>query len=315
MEFSSSEPAAVRDLHEIVAKLHETDVQTIEDPRTKHEALVAFVPAGRSALDLTAILDAHLPQPRRARGTLTAQDLESFLALVNEFKDTHSRVFAKADPKAPELVAVLDHHELVASDAPGRELLRDIRPRHCEHRVRYACPVSEEWKAWTASNGKLMSQADFADFLEDRIADVVLPDDVDAERVKKLIETLQARLGGPASVMTLSRGLEVNVGTKVKNIVTLASGEITAHFESEHRDAAGEPIKTPNLFFIAIPVFFNGSRYHIAVRLRYRMEGSSLIWFYQMHRPDLSMDDAFRDIVKEVREKTDLTTVLGTPEA
>lgn len=164
-----------------------------------------------------------------------------------------------------------------------------------------------------AFDGKVKSQSEFAEFLEDRIGDVVLPERDDAV-ANRIAEQLSARIGGPTGVMALARGLEVNVNSKVVNAVTLASGEVNVRFETTHTDSAGAPISVPNLFFISIPVFFNGPRYLIAVRLRYRQKDGTLLWFYQLHRPDLSIDHAFREIVSEAAKQTELMTVLGTPE-
>ena len=299
-----------KDIIDTVERLAGVELYDLADPVSGDQATFAAVPKDKTLHDMRQILDAHLTRPRRAEGTMVAQDSASFIELVNRFKDDNSRIFAKADPSQPSLTAVLDHHQI---GSPETEPYAKLAPRFGRHRVSYLCPLSNEWQAWMRFNGQARSQKEFAEFLEDRLGDVTLPETLD-EGSKKLVESLGARVGGPSSVLALSRGLEVNVGVRVKNAVTLATGEISIIHEETHSDSAGQPIKTPNLFFIAIPVFLNGAPYRIPVRLRYRNEAGALKWFYQLHRPDLSIDHAFREIVEKVRTETALLTVLGSPE-
>lgn len=79
--------------------------------------------------------------------------------------------------------------------------------------------------------------------------------------------------------------LQVNVESNVKNAQTLNSGEVSILFEEVHRDGAGAPLKVPNLFTIAIPVFYGGELYRIAARLRYRVSNAKITWSYQARPP------------------------------
>ena len=89
----------------------------------------------------------------------------------------------------------------------------------------------------------------------------------------------------------------VSVETSVQQAVTLATGEITINFAEQHKDGAGAPIRIPNLFLIAVPVFEAGDAYRIPVRLRYRLAtfsnicvlgglcgGPSVFWFDSVSR-------------------------------
>jgi hypothetical protein len=105
------------------------------------------------------------------------------------------------------------------------------------------------------------------------------------------------------------------VETTVKNAVQLNTGIINVQFEETHRDGLGQPIQIANLFQICVPVFYGGTPYRIAVRLRYRLAGGKIVWSYQLVRPDLVFDDAFKGIVKQVVDETEVPVFLGTPEA
>lgn len=159
-----------------------------------------------------------------------------------------------------------------------------------------------------------MAQADFAAFLEDRLQDLVVPDGND-ERIKAFAELVQGKWAFPTELLELSRGLTVNVASAVKNAVTLSSGEISVQWTETHQDGQGVPIKVANLFQITIPVFYAGTLYRIAVRLRYRVANGVVLWHYNLVRPDLVFDDAFRGVVDKVDAAIDGEVFLGTPEA
>ena len=51
------------------------------------------------------------------------------------------------------------------------------------------------------------------------------------------------------------------------------------------------------------------------VCLRYRPDGASLVWYYEIYRPDETINQHVRDTLAEARERTGLPTYEGTPEA
>ncbi|MCH1933271.1 YfdQ family protein, partial [Shewanella sp. A25] len=60
---------------------------------------------------------------------------------------------------------------------------------HGAHVAAMALPYSEEWKAWTAIDGKLMPQREFARFIEENAVDVVAPSGAD---LLEVVRDLQA---------------------------------------------------------------------------------------------------------------------------
>ncbi|TIP21885.1 MAG: DUF2303 family protein, partial [Mesorhizobium sp.] len=71
-------------------------------------------------------------------------------------------IFADADWRNPSFTAVIDYHEDVSGGLAA----------FGKHRIQYAFPLSEEWKKWIEMNGEPMKQAEFAYFLEDRVAEL-----------------------------------------------------------------------------------------------------------------------------------------------
>jgi len=94
----------------------------------------------------------------------------------------------------------------------------------------------------------------------------------------------------------------------------LQTGAAQIVFEEEHRDANGNVLKVPGLFLLSIAPFFMGEKARIPVRLRYRVAGGKIIWFYQICRPDLAVTTRVREDLAIVAEETALPTFEATPE-
>lgn len=278
---------------------------------TSAVAPIVAVPKGLELQSLKPLLDQYLTRPERRRGTATVGDLESFIAFLERYADKDSVIFADPSKTAPTLLAVLNHHPATERHV---EAPTELFAGYGDHRAKYACPLSEEWKAWIVANEKPMTQAAFASFIEDRIGDVILAMD-DHEALMQLLTLVGGKFASPSNLLALSRGLAVNVSTQVKQAITLASGEITVQYAETHNDGEGAPLSVPNLFAIAIPVFYAGAAYRIAVRLRYRLAEGKITWSYSLYRPDRVFDDAFGGIVTTLREEQDWPVFIGAPES
>ncbi|TCR69721.1 DUF2303 family protein [Bosea sp. BK604] len=248
------------------------------------------------------LVEAFRTKPASKRGTATALTLESFVDLLNRHKTEHSAVFADTSWKKPGFTAVIDYHDKVSGGAAD----------NLKHRIRYDFPLSEEWKAWVEQNGEPMEQGAFASFLEDRIADLTAPNDHERINLERDFDT---KIATPAQLIQLSRGLQVNVDSAVKNVVNLTTGEAQIAFEERHSDSNGQPLKVPGLFMLNIAPFFMGEKITIPVRLRYRPAGGKIRWFYQMYRPDLHVTERVRDDLSTVADRTGTPTFEGSPEA
>jgi Uncharacterized conserved protein (DUF2303) len=278
--------------------------EQLELVRGDAKATVLVTPRGRSVQSIKALLDEYLERPERRAGTAQLEDELSFIAHVNRFKSPASAVFARQDRTKPFVACVIDYYP-EGSDPKATDWLG--------HTSVYAPALSDEWKAWAAMNGKVVPVADFAAFIEDRITDVIVPN-LDDPKLKTFADLVQGKWAEPSDLLQLSRGLQINVETQVKNAVTLNTGEIAVQYEETHRDGAGQPIQIANLFQICVPVFYAGVLYRIAARLRYRLINGKIHWSYQLVRPDLVFDDAFKGIVANVRDQTQLPVFLGSPE-
>jgi uncharacterized protein YfdQ (DUF2303 family) len=234
--------------------------------------------------------------------------LDSLIDHVNRFKDADTVVFADDSRSAPSMTAVLDYHRAGASGDP----------RFGKHRSLYAFPLSDEWKAWSKANAEVMSMADFAAFLEERIIDVLFvePGEELPEDVQRMLDALgSGAVASPNKLMELARGLQINESAVVQEAVNLQSGEATIRFQAEHTDQNGAPLKVPSIFLIGIPVFNNGPLYRLAARLRYRKNAGKIVFWYDLWRTDRTFDHAFTEAVQRVKIETELPVLIGKPEA
>lgn len=260
-------------------------------------------------VDLSGAFEGYREHPKRKTGTAVTLSLASFIDLVNRHKTPDTAVFARTDWRKPSLEAVIDYHRL--NGIGNDEVIYVGTPDYLKHRVRYDYPLSDDWKVWVEKNGATFSQADFAAFVEDRIGDLTSPEDAEKIWLERDFET---KVATPSELIRLSRGLQVNVESKVKNIVSLATGAAQIQFEEVHSDSDGQPLTVPGIFLLQIAPFAAGARVRIPVRLRYRKQGGAIVWFYQMYRPDQSITERLRIDISEVAAKTDLPIFEGSPE-
>lgn len=265
-------------------------------------AEVLSVPLGRRIESTKLYLDQFRKAPERKKGTAKLTSLDSFIDHVKRHKDDDTVLFAIESE--PALLSVYDYNKGGPTGAP----------RFGEHRARYTFPLSDEWNAWKKAAAGPMNQAAFAEFLEDRIGDVMDPLKV-GETITEFAVQLGVDVATPQKLMTLSRGLQVNVSAVVKNAVTLTSGEGEIQFGEEHKDSGGAPLRVPGCFAIAIPVFKLGAIYQVPVRLKYRREGGVISWFVTPNRTAVIFEDAFGEAANKAANETKLPLFYGTPEA
>ncbi len=161
--------STVADTRQIMEDFYIAELMDLPEIDADGAPRMLVMPRGMQAQSIKHLLDEYRDRPERRTGTATMTDLESFITWVNRFKDENSAIFVDRTPTKPSLTAVIDYHEA------GRE--SDADPRFCQHRAIYRFPLSEPWQAWAAIDGKPLSHADFAAWLEDRIGDVVAPPD------------------------------------------------------------------------------------------------------------------------------------------
>lgn len=257
-------------------------------------------PNGQGLRALKDELERYRIKPERRTGRARATTLKSFIDLINYHKDESSALFAQADWPNPKLTAIIDYHTA------------DHEARHLEHQIGYDFPVTDEFKAWIDKDGKPFSQAEFAAFIEEHAAELASP--LDAEKTD-YTRLFKVEFATPTVMVALSRGLQVNVEATVKQNVTLSSGEGEIEFSETHLDKRGEKLTVPGLFMVSVAAFLDGDNIRLPARLRYRVSGGKVTWFYQLYRWKFWLRDRVQQDLKEVAKETEVTSFEGSPEA
>ncbi|MDX1101899.1 DUF2303 family protein, partial [Sinorhizobium medicae] len=261
-----------------------------------------FVDRKSGALSsVSDLFERYREHPRRKSGTAKVATLESLISLIDRHKTEHSAIFAETNWEKPSITAVFDYHEAKNGGLADNG----------KHRAHYEFPLSEEWKAWGKINGKPLEQVEFAEFIEDHIAELSAPDSMEAEDFRG---KFGFKVAYPNELVALSRGLQVHAETRVKNNVVLQSGEGEITWDEEHRDAQGNKLTVPGMFILSIAPFFMGATARIPVRLRYRVSGGKVLWICQLYRPDVHITQQVMRDLERVAHETELPHFQGTPE-
>lgn len=280
------------------------------DPVTRAEQPVALTVDGSFKMVDLSIFDDANGAPRHRRGFATFTNLSSFIAHIQRFGDKHSAVFVN-DSSTPSLRSVLDYHEADKKGERGQH-------RFGKHGGSFAFPLSDEWQAWSAKNGKVMKMAEFAAFIEKHVGDLGLVEDALPEETARFVE-MNGGISAVAdfsALITLSRGLKIHESANVEEAVNLSSGEGQIRFEVAHKATVGNGmVRVPTMFFIAIPIFRKGHFYRIAASLRYRKTNEGLVFWYDLWRADRAFDHAVTEAVQEVSAAIDGQVFYGSPEA
>lgn len=224
-------------------------------------------------------LEHLLPKPLRARAAIVAHDVSTLIAYVNRFKRGDTVLFA--DPQAFTVVGIIDYH---GKDAPAFR----------EHRVTFTAPRSLEWQAWRGHSGKRMSQADFAQFIEDHVMDITDPKG--------------------AQVLEVARSLQAKRSVEFASAIKLQDGsQQFTYNETTNGTSSKGNLKIPDRFKLGIPVFFGGDAYDVTALLRYRIDEGKLSLWYDLYRAEYVEQDAFKGTIDAAAKGTSIEMWMGKP--
>lgn len=236
---------------------------------------------------------------------VTLDDLASFIAYVNTFKEEPSRIFATVTDKGAEFAALLDYHYApyrVAKEGrpePGVELLETDGPgaRNWNlHRADFKPAYASEFAAWLGVNKKPLSQEAFIEHLR-RWGYLVT--NHDAATLAEYVANLEFRTNG-----TFKNKLErVKGGRALVWLETVEAGST----------ARGVEVPIIEQLSLYLPLFVNGKEYPIQCDLTYKVGDGSLEITPELIREHLPIREAVRDMVEEVAVETHIRPFLGKP--
>ena len=266
------------DARDIIDAVQTLTAPTVLDPDSHY----AFPVAGDGSVVFSEpVEEKHLPAPRRPRGTTVTYDVDSLAVMWAKFAFGGSELFG--DPNRHVFTGVLN-----ADQSQGTAGFRD-------HRVELPLQKSLAWQKWTAINGDMLSQVEFAEFLEARLVDVVRPTGAD--------------------MLELATTLEASSSVEFKSAVSLASGVRQFAFEETQTTRAGQTgsLEIPKEIELGIAPFEGGEPFRVTARFRYRIRNGSLTLGVVLDQPEEVVRAAFSDFAERVAVACSATVLLGTP--
>lgn len=270
-----------------------TTIPTDTSPRTENDAIIDLYSATHDAqqLDKRGIyltsgpdgkrelidiadrireLDASIPARKRGQYTLTtAEDLIDYLAKHGQSHVTE----LWGNDKTGTVRAVINAHQ---TTLPGHE----------DHTATLHLPFTKDYTDWVKTDGKLISQTEFAEFIEDHLPNFTTPAAAD---MLELAQTFQATTKGT-----------FESSHRVK------TGETNLAFTNEHTATAGKKgtLTIPDTFAIAVRVYERADAYRITARFRYRITERGLLLGYRLDRIDDIRQAAFDAVTATITEQS-----------
>lgn len=228
-----------------------------------------------------------LERPPRKRGDVYFDDTDSFIRFVKREGSLAScNIYVQADYQkgVVKFTAVLNDHE-------------EETPHWRDYRAIYVPDNSPEWCTWTGFNKKVMTQADFAVFLEDNNKDIASV----------------AGLPTGAEVLAMALTFESKQEIVIKSAQRTQSGTVAFTYSNLEDGGTTERMEMFKGFAIGITPFFNGQGFQLNARLKYRTEQQRLKFWYELDRPDLALQEAAAAMIATIKSDAGFPMFLGHP--
>jgi uncharacterized protein YfdQ (DUF2303 family) len=256
--------------------------RAIQDVRWIGDRPFAVAPRDSVVFDL----EAFNQTPGNKKAQVDVDRVQSLSDYVNKYAGHDGATMAFADLSSATIQAVLDYHR------PDKN-----EPRWCEHLVNFTLTETREWRQWMKMNERSMPQVEFAEFLEDRIVDVIDPPAAD---LMSLVQTLEAKRN-------------VNFSSAVR----LENGTIDLTYEEDiqttGRKAGGGKgkVEVPPKIKLGIRPFEGLDKWEVEARLRYRLKEGSVIFWYAIVEPDRVREAAFDEQVEQFEKDCNIRCIRG----
>lgn len=238
-------------------------------------------------IDVEHHLENYRLNPRRKAGTFLVHDTDSFVNYLAKHTQPETEVWA--DVLRSRVVGVINAHEGTNAPVGGDGPLAGWG----DHEVVFAVQHTDAWKAWTAYDGKLLSQAEFAEHIEARSIDIVKPTAAD---MLELAETFQA-----------------NIGVNFESSQLLSTGERQFQFRETVDAKAGRKgqLSIPKQITLGLVPFEGAEAYKVTARFRYRITDGVLRLGYVLERPQDVVREAFGQVVEAISQQVEAPVFRG----
>jgi uncharacterized protein YfdQ (DUF2303 family) len=242
------------------------------------------IPDGHSVVKL----DHTLENPVRTTASVSVTDSNSFINYINKHKDSEATViYADIDidgkSAKAKMVCVLNDD---SATLPGWG----------DHTCTFEPKKSVEWDRWIGKDRFVMSQADFAVWLEDNLGDIAGVDGMPSG----------------SEILEMALAFEANASHKLLSKVNLQNGSVQFMFGDEEDSKTRQTMSVFSKFAIGIPVFSGSTSGDlINARLKYREKAGVVSFWYELIRPDLVYRNAVAIDLALIEERTGVLVING----
>lgn len=255
-----------------------TSLAATMSPRETRGVTTITTPNTYTVHDLTEKIEKAQPFRNRKAGTTALLNLDSFITYVIH-QDKAGEAYIYADPDRLSITAVFNDYRTT----PGWR----------DHRATYQAAYTPEYKRWAELNRKPMSQTEFAEFIEDNLADLT------GNEGRSLLEV----------ATTIQAKTDINFSSAKR----LDNGQVQLGYTEiiDARAGSDGAVTIPREFALGLRIFKNGEGYAIKARLKYRLQSGAVKFWYELDRPERAIEDAFQGYIDRLKESTNYTVLIG----
>jgi uncharacterized protein YfdQ (DUF2303 family) len=267
----------------------QTDMQAVIDAARQGQRIenlrpdvypVLWAPNAARGEGAVVALERYLAAPERKRGTIDVFDAASFNQVLRDNDGAGAvSIYLDRNPEKPSVVAVLNGH---GEAGPGWGDLR----------CRIVFQSTPQWAKWRGIDGKLMGQTEFAEFVEDNLADIADPPG--------------------ATMLEVATAFQATRTTAFRRAVRLGSGQL--QFENseniEAKVGAGL-IEVPETLTLALAPLQGCPLYQVPARFRYRLEDGKLRLGIKLQRIEDLMREVLEGVIAQIERGTNVSVLDG----
>lgn len=248
-----------------------------------------LAPDGSRVIDVRDQIQRTKDHPRRKTGAVTLTQHDSFTAYLAKHALPETELWADIDKD--RVVAVINAH----GGSADHTIRDEGRAGWGDHRATLQLVTTQDWRDWTDKSGVLMSQVDFAEFVEQHLPNFVRP--------------------AAADMLELAQTIKGHTKVSFESSKRVKSGETAIEWREETTAAAGKKgaLEIPDTIDLGIQVYEGGTPYRLVARFRYRIGGGQLALGYVLERAGDVHRDAFGQVVQQVAADTEMAVWHGTP--
>lgn len=342
----------LKELFTTAAALTEGTTWEIPHPDKPGETIrIAELSKDRTLNSLKALQDEYRTRPERIEARAQIQTLDSLVDYANRFKRLESALHATLfAPYA--LTVKVDYHGLGEDAAPsfnkhradyafplsepmkawmktanGTLMPQEDFAHFLEDRAVDIHNPPTDWQMLEATQLALMldllnlrddislmdAEGRYID-QEGKLLDYEGPEPEDERYIprKALYKLRRKRFATELHMERFAQGIEITNNSKAAQSYDIKSGQKTLTYKDEHLDKDGRAVKVPELFLIRIPVFENGVRHLLPVRLYYRLFNGSVKWALTLIEPERMIRLAVEAAARDAAARTGLPLFFGT---